>query len=88
MKKTSSENVRFCDVCKKDVHFCSNKNELDSHRKSGDCIATYDFYIDSIKGNDNSTVETDDKKMPHSRTFVVGRINEMMSDIRKGRLKP
>ena len=84
MKKTSSETVRFCNACEKDVYFCSNKNELDFHRKKGDCIATYDFFIDSVNKREHIVTKTDtDNARPPTR-FVAGRIREKIS---KGRLK-
>lgn len=49
MKPTSSENIRFCEVCSKNVYFCSNKNELESHTRNGDCVATYDFLVHDIE---------------------------------------
>ena len=39
LKDTEDENVRFCDECSRNVHYCRNQSEVDERSKTGDCIA-------------------------------------------------
>lgn len=37
LKETSNYDVRFCEVCKKNVYFCYSNDDI--KRRNGECIA-------------------------------------------------
>ena len=39
LNETDDENIRFCDQCEKNVHFCVSDEEAISHAKQNHCIA-------------------------------------------------
>jgi len=39
LKKTKDSDIRFCDVCSRNVHFCNSWEEIHHHAAKGNCIA-------------------------------------------------
>lgn len=39
LKKTKDLNVRFCNVCSRNVHLCNSLEEVHRHASHGNCIA-------------------------------------------------
>lgn len=38
LARTGQLEVRFCEVCRKNVYRCDSEEEVESHRKAGHCI--------------------------------------------------
>lgn len=39
LAKTKDPSIRFCNVCNRDVHFCTTLEEVHQHASRGNCIA-------------------------------------------------
>lgn len=39
LNETNEENIRFCDVCEKEVHFCGDDTELTHSVRLNRCVA-------------------------------------------------
>ncbi|QBY03274.1 hypothetical protein E2K93_02310 [Thalassotalea sp. HSM 43] len=39
LSETDDSNVRYCDECHKEVHFCHNKKSLAEHMMENHCVA-------------------------------------------------
>lgn len=38
---TANQNVKYCQVCTREVYFCGNQQELDEHARAGHCVAIF-----------------------------------------------
>lgn len=47
LQTTDNVQVRFCNVCRKDVYFCRTDNELEAHSRLNHCVAIYDSELES-----------------------------------------
>ena len=47
LQTTENVQVRFCNVCRKNVYFCRTDDELDAHSKQNHCVAIYDSDLES-----------------------------------------
>lgn len=41
MEETSSPDVRHCDSCNKDVHFCATEEKLERMAAAGECVSFF-----------------------------------------------
>lgn len=41
MEETSNPDVRHCDSCNKDVHFCATEEKLDRMAAAGECVSFF-----------------------------------------------
>lgn len=47
LQTTQNVLVLLCNVCRKDVYFCSTEDELEAHSKLNHCVAFYDSVLGS-----------------------------------------
>ncbi|GAB3191250.1 hypothetical protein GCM10027292_29150 [Hydrogenophaga aquatica] len=51
---TTDDKIRHCTTCDKDVHFCTDQNQLDGHAKQGHCVAFYEAEPNPCKDSPKS----------------------------------